>query len=175
MSGITTHHRRMANLWSRGLIVEWLIAMIAASTAGFPTTEAYLHDDGIPLAPARFFILATMIFGSFVALYRCWPSRRLLDPKLIKLHFWGTLALFNLTTIPMLLLAIGLHQPAALDPRILSSGNPLLSRIALVSLCLLAFYQLPFFWAVILSLLPSQRVAPTEPAAAASASALRIR
>src|SRR5678815_1324397 len=151
MSDVTTYHCRMATLWSRGLIAEWAISMIAGSAAGFPATEVYLHDDGIPLAPARVFILATMIFGSFVALYRFWPLRRPLDPKLTKLHFWGTFALFNFTTIPMLLLAIGLHQPAALDPRILSPRNPLLSRIAMVSLCLLAFYQLPLLWAVILA------------------------
>ena len=174
MSEISTHHRSMAILWSRAFIAEGLLALIAAAAVECRATEVYLHDDGIPRSPARFFILAATIFGSFVAFYRFWAWREI-DPKLAKLHFWGTLGFFNLATVPMLLMAMGVHQPAALDPRILSWGAPLMSRIAMLSLCLLAFYQLPLLWAVILSLLPSQRVAPTELDEAASPSAPRTR
>ena len=175
MTGITNRNLPFTTLWTRGLFAEVLIAMIAGLAAGVPATDIYFHDDRLPLAPARFLIVATTVFGSFIALYRFWPLRRRLDPKLIKLHFWGTLVFFNLTTIPMLLLAIGLHQPNALDPRILSADVPIFTRIAAVSLCLLAFYQLPLFWAVILSLVPSQPAAPTGSDEAASASAPHTR
>src|SRR5215203_5391859 len=159
MTGITDRNRPFTTLWTRGLFAEVLIAMIAALAAGLPATEIYFHDDHLSLAPARFVIVATTVFGSFIALYRFWPLRRRLDPKLIKLHYWGTLVFFNLTTIPMLLLGIGLNQPNALDPRILTTHVPTFTRIAAVSLCLLAFYQLPLLWAVILSLVPSQPAA----------------
>ena len=142
-------------LWTRGMFTEWVIASLAALVSTLPATDVYFHDSDLPFGPIRFAILALTVFGSFAALYYCWPklSRRRLDHKLASLHFWGTVIFFNLAAIPMLLLGIGLHQPRMLDPRVLPGATPFLGLLAILGLCGLLFYQLPFVWAVILSLL----------------------
>ena len=174
-----TNTRAPTVLWVRGMLAEWFIAGVAVTVTAVPAVDVYLHDTEFPFGPLRFAMLASTVFGSFAALYYCWPklSRRALDARLAKVHFWGTIVFFNLTTLPMLLVAAGVQQLRLPDPRLLPIGAPFLGRLAILGLCGLAFYQLPFVWALILSLVNVNRPSADslEQDGAASASAPRTR
>jgi cytochrome c oxidase subunit 1 len=160
-----------------GMIAEWALGAMVAVISGVGLTNIYLHDSQFPFSPLRFAVLATAVFGSFAALCFCWPkiSRRPLSRGLLAVHFWGTLVFFNVSAIPLLMMGMGLQQPNPLDPRVLALGHGPLGSWAIFGLCGLGFYQLPFLWAVMLSLLSVSRRSALASDAEASASDLRTR
>jgi heme/copper-type cytochrome/quinol oxidase subunit 1 len=159
------------------MVAHWTMALLVAIGSALPPIKVYLHDPDFPFNPVRFVALATAVFGGFAGLHFCWGRmfRRPLDRGLSTVHFWGTVVFFNVSAIPLLIMGAGVQYPSPLDPRVLSIGAGPLARWALVGLCGLAFYQLPFFWGVMLSLLNASPRSAPAPGAEASASELHTR
>lgn len=145
-------------LWALAFVGEFLIGGVTGIFLGASGTDIYFHDTYFVLAHFHYTFVPIAIIGTFAALTYWFPKMfgKMMDDKLGKLHFWGTIIPFNCIFIPLFVLgAAGQHR------RIYSYENfPELARpelqdlrvMATVSLLVMLSFQLVFFYNFIKSL-----------------------
>ncbi len=145
-------------LWALAFVGEFLIGGVTGIFLGASGTDIYFHDTYFVLAHFHYTFVPIAIIGTFAALTYWFPKMfgRMMDDRLGKIHFWGTVIPFNTIFIPLFILGTaGQHR------RIYSYENfPELARpelqdlrvVATVSLLVMLSFQFVFFYNFVKSL-----------------------
>ena len=137
-------------LWALAFIAEFLIGGVTGIFLGASGSDIYLHDTYFVLAHFHYTFYPIAIIGTFAGVTYWFPKMfgRMMDDRLGKIHFWGSIIPFNLIFIPLFFLgAAGQHR------RIYDFTNfPELAAmqhwrvVATISLLVMLGFQLVFFY-----------------------------
>ena len=158
-------------LWALSFIATFLIGGVTGIFLGASGTDIYLHDTYFVLAHFHYTFVPIAIIGTFAGFTYWFPkiSGRMLDERLGKIHFWGTVIPFNLIFIPLFILgAAGEHRRIwdfTQFPELSAEWMRNLDKLATVSLWVMLAFQAVFLVNVIYSLRRGAK-APRNPWAA---------
>ncbi len=144
-------------LWALGFISTFLLGGVTGIFLGASGADIYLHDTYFVLAHFHYTFFPIAIIGTFAAFTYWFPKMfgRMMDERLGKIHFWGTIIPFNTIFIPLFMLGgIGQHRriynfehfPELAEPWMFT-----LRQIATISLVIMLLFQFVFFYNVIKS------------------------
>jgi len=143
-------------LWALAFIFEFMIGGVTGIYLGASGADSYLHDTYFVLAHFHYTFFPIAIIANFAAFTFWFPKMfgKMMDERLGKIHFWGTVIPFNCIFIPLFILGLNGDQR-----RVYSHMNfPELqwmqpARIfATMSLVVLLLFQLVFLYNVVKSL-----------------------
>ncbi len=100
-------------LWALAFIAEFLMGGVTGIFLGASGTDIYLHDTYFVLAHFHYTFFPIAIIGSFAGLTYWFPKMfgKMMDERLGKIHFWGTVIPFNLIFIPLFISGVaGQHR-----------------------------------------------------------------
>mgnify|MGYP006281086945 CR=1 FL=1 len=153
-------------LWALAFLAEFLVGGVTGIFLGASGSDIYFHDTYFVLAHFHYTFFPIAIIATFAALTFWFPKMfgRMMNEKLGKIHFWGTVIPFNLVFMPLFLLgAAGQHR------RIYSYENFTqlaqlqdLRVFATIALLVMLAFQAVFIWNFISSLLNGEE-APKNP------------
>jgi cytochrome c oxidase subunit 1 len=136
-----------AMLFSLGFIAMFVIGGLSGVTHSIAPADWQQHDTYYVVAHFHYVLFGGAILGLFSGLYYWWPKvfGKLLDERLGKWHFWGTILGFNLTFAPMHFLGLnGMPRRTYRYPEGL--GFEFWNFLATTGSLLLAFSTLFLFW-----------------------------
>ena len=125
---------------------------------GASGTDIYFHDTYFVLAHFHYTFVPIAIIGTFAGVTYWFPKMfgKMMDDRLGKIHFWGTIIPFNMIFIPLFVLgAAGDHRRIYSYENFPDLAKPELQDLrvfATVSLLLMLGFQLVFFYNFIKSL-----------------------
>ncbi|HWO88198.1 MAG TPA: cbb3-type cytochrome c oxidase subunit I [Gemmatimonadales bacterium] len=143
-------------LWALAFVAEFLIGGVTGIFLGATGSDIYLHDTYFVLAHFHYTFFPIAIIGTFAAFTYWFPKMfgRMMDERLGKIHFWGTIIPFNFIFIPLFITGVGGDHR-----RIYNYENfPDLAHlhwlrvVATVALLVMLLFQIPFFWNLVRSL-----------------------
>jgi cytochrome c oxidase subunit 1 len=100
-------------LWALSFIATFLMGGVTGIFLGASGADIYLHDTYFVLAHFHYTFFPIAIIGTYAGLTYWFPKMfgRMLDERLGKLHFWGTIIPFNLIFLPLFVTgALGQHR-----------------------------------------------------------------
>lgn len=100
-------------LWALGFIATFLIGGVTGIFLGASGADIYLHDTYFVLAHFHYTFYPIAIIGTFAGITYWFPKMfgRMMDDRLGKIHFWGSIIPFNMIFIPLFFLGIaGQHR-----------------------------------------------------------------
>mgnify|MGYP006274795639 CR=1 FL=1 len=100
-------------LWALSFVAEFLIGGVTGIFLGASGADIYLHDTYFVLAHFHYTFFPIAIIGTFAGITFWFPKMfgRMMDERLGKIHFWGTIIAFNVIFIPLFLTgAAGDHR-----------------------------------------------------------------
>jgi len=145
-------------LWALAFMAEFLIGGCTGIYLGSSGSDLHLHDTYFVLAHFHFTFFPIAIIGAFAGITHWFPKMfgRMMDERLGKIHFWGTIITFNTTFLPLFITGLaGDHR------RIYSHINfPDLARaelqqlrmVATISVVVMLAFQLVFLFNFYMSL-----------------------
>jgi cytochrome c oxidase subunit 1 len=148
-----------AMLFALCFIVEFLIGGVTGIFLGASGTDIYFHDTYFVLAHFHYTFVPIAIIGTFAAVTFWFPKMfgRMMDDRLGKIHFWGTIIPFNMIFIPLFVLgAAGDHRRIRSYENFPELARPELQNLrvlATISMLLMLSFQLVFFYNFIKSLM----------------------
>lgn len=137
-------------LWALSFMAEFLIGGVTGIFLGASGADIYLHDTYFVLAHFHYTFFPIAIIGTFAGLTYWFPKMfgRMMDERLGKIHFWGTIIPFNFIFIPLFVLGLGGQHRRIYNfqnfPE-LAEMQPL-RVLATMSLIVMMLFQLPFFY-----------------------------
>jgi cytochrome c oxidase subunit 1 len=145
-------------LWALSFIATFLIGGVTGIFLGASGADIYLHDTYFVLAHFHYTFFPIAIVGFYSGITYWFPKMfgRMMDDRLGKIHFWGTIIPFNLIFIPLFLLgAAGQHRRIfdySYFPELASKGFQDLRVLATLSLLVMLAFQFVFFYNFVKSL-----------------------
>jgi len=142
-------------LWALGFIATFLIGGVTGIFLGASGADIYFHDTYFVLAHFHYTFFPIAIIGTFAAFTYWFPKMfgKLMDERLGKIHFWGTIIPFNTIFIPLFMLGgIGQHRRIYNYQHFPDLALPwmyTLRQIATISLVIMLLFQLVFFYNII--------------------------
>jgi cytochrome c oxidase subunit 1 len=137
-------------LWALSFIAEFLIGGVTGIFLGASGADIYLHDTYFVLAHFHYTFFPIAIIGTFAALTFWFPKMfgRMMDERLGKIHFWGTIIPFNFIFIPLFVLGLGGHHRRIYNFNNFPELEPMryLDVIATTSFIVMLVFQIPFFY-----------------------------
>ncbi len=139
-------------LWALAFIAEFLIGGVTGIFLGAAGADIFLHDTYFVLAHFHYTFFPIAIIGTFAAFTYWFPKifGKMLDERLGKIHFWGTIIPFNLIFIPLFLLGgIGQHRRIYNYDHFPQLAEPWMQDlrvVATVSLIVMLLFQGVFFY-----------------------------
>ncbi|TMB09867.1 MAG: cytochrome c oxidase subunit I, partial [Deltaproteobacteria bacterium] len=105
-------------LFSLGFVSMFVIGGLSGIYMASTPVDIYIHDTYYIVAHIHYVVFGGSIFGAFAAIYFWFPKMfgRMMNERLGKLHFWGTLIGFNWTFFPMHLLGLAGHMRRIYNP-----------------------------------------------------------
>ena len=100
-------------LWALSFVAEFLIGGVTGIFLGAAGADIYFHDTYFVLAHFHYTFFPIAFIGTFAGITFWFPKMfgRLMDERLGKIHFWGTIIAFNFIFIPLFLTgAAGDHR-----------------------------------------------------------------
>jgi cytochrome c oxidase subunit 1 len=100
-------------LWALSFIATFLIGGVTGIFLGASGADIYLHDTYFVLAHFHYTFFPIAIIGTYAGVTYWFPKMfgRMMDERLGKIHFWGTIIAFNCIFIPLFVLgAAGEHR-----------------------------------------------------------------
>jgi cytochrome c oxidase subunit 1 len=90
-------------LWALSFIAEFLIGGVTGIYLGSSGADVYLHDTYFVLAHFHYTFFPIAIIGGFAAFTYWFPKMfgKMMDDRIGKIHFWGTIIPFNFIFIPL--------------------------------------------------------------------------
>jgi cytochrome c oxidase subunit 1 len=153
-------------LWALGFIATFLMGGVTGIFLGASGADIYLHDTYFVLAHFHYTFFPIAIIGTFAAFTYWFPKMfgRMMDDRLGKIHFWGTIIPFNTIFIPLFMLGgIGQHRRIYNFEHFTDLAEPwmfTLRQIATISLVIMLVFQVFFFWNVIKSWMSGEKAGP---------------
>ncbi len=145
-------------LWALSFLAEFLIGGVTGIFLGSSGADIYFHDTYFVLAHFHYTFFPIAIIGTFAGITYWFPKMfgRMLDDRLGKIHFWGTIIPFNLIFIPLFVLGAGGDHRRIYNYNhftdLAHSWRQDLRVLATVSLLVMLAFQLVFFYNFIKSL-----------------------
>lgn len=139
-------------LWALAFIAEFLLGGVTGIFLGSSGTDIYLHDTYFVLAHFHYTFFPIAIIATFAGVYYWFPKMfgRMLDERLGKIHFWGTIIPFNVIFIPLFITGLaGDHRRIYSYEHFSELATPGLQElrvIATLALIVMLLFQLPFFY-----------------------------
>ena len=139
-------------LWALAFIAEFLIGGVTGIPLGSSGTDIYLHDTYFVLAHFHYTFFPITIIGFFAAITFWFPKMfgRMMDEKLGKIHFWGTIITFNCIFIPLFVLGLGGQHRRIFSyenfPELAGQGMQNMRIFATIALIVMLLFQLIFLW-----------------------------
>jgi cytochrome c oxidase subunit 1 len=99
-------------LWALSFIAEFMIGGVTGIYLGASGSDIYFHDTYFVLAHFHYTFFPIAIIGGFAAFTYWFPKMfgRMMNDRLGKIHFWGTVIPFNFIFIPLFITGIGGDQ-----------------------------------------------------------------
>jgi cytochrome c oxidase subunit 1 len=100
-------------LWSLAFTAEFLIGGVTGIFLGAAGADVYFHDTYFVVAHFHYTFFPIAFIGGFCGLTYWFPKMfgRMMNDRLGKIHFWGTIVGFNLVFLPLFLTgAAGDHR-----------------------------------------------------------------
>jgi cytochrome c oxidase subunit 1 len=100
-------------LWALSFVAEFLIGGVTGIFLGAAGSDIYLHDTYFVLAHFHYTFFPIAIIGTFAGVTYWFPKMfgRMMNDRLGKVHFWGTIIAFNVIFIPLFITgAAGDHR-----------------------------------------------------------------
>lgn len=123
---------------------------------GLAAADIHLHDTYYVVGHFHFVVAPGTLMALFAGVYHWYPkvTGRLLDARLGKLHFWGTLVALNGVFLPMFAQGMAGLSRRLYDPTVYQHGKAIqgLNVFISASAWTLALFQLPFLWNLFASL-----------------------
>ncbi len=96
-------------LWALSFIATFLIGGVTGIFLGASGTDIYLHDTYFVLAHFHYTFFPITIIGFFAGITYWFPKMfgRMLDERLGKIHFWGTIIPFNIIFLTLFVVGLG--------------------------------------------------------------------
>jgi len=130
------------------------------------TADIYLHDTMFVVGHFHYTLAASVMFGSFAAIYFWFPRMfgRKLDSRLGKIHFWGTFISINFVFFNMMVLGYAGHHRRIYNPNEYSFLEPLTGLNEWISIFsfLLGVFQVVFLINMVWSMFKKER-SPQNP------------
>jgi cytochrome c oxidase subunit 1 len=144
-------------LWALAFVAEFLIGGVTGIYLGASGADVYFHDTYFVVAHFHYTFFPIAIIGVFAGFTYWFPKMfgKMLDERLGKIHFWGTIIPFNLIFLPLFLTGTMGDHRRIFDythfPELNTPWLQTLRMIATVSLIVMLFFQIFFFLNVFLS------------------------
>ena len=147
-------------LWALAFIGEFLIGGVTGIFLGASGADIYFHDTYFVLAHFHYTFYPIAIIGTFAGFTFWFPKMfgKMMNDRLGKIHFWGSIIPFNFIFIPLFILGAAGQHRRIFDFR----GFPELVQyqdlrvLATVSLLVMLVFQLVFFYNCIVSWLSGE-------------------
>jgi cytochrome c oxidase subunit 1 len=100
-------------LWALAFIAEFLIGGVTGIFLGASGADIYFHDTYFVLAHFHYTFFPITIIGFYAGFTFWFPKMfgKMMDERLGKIHFWGTIIPFNAIFLPLFVLgAAGQHR-----------------------------------------------------------------
>ena len=139
-------------LWALAFIGEFLVGGVTGIFLGASGADIYFHDTYFVLAHFHYTFFPIAIIGVFAALSYWSPKMfgRMMNERLGKIHFWGTIIPFNFIFIPLFFLGIwGQHRRIynyEHFPDLMQPGMQEMRVTATVALITLLCFQVVFLY-----------------------------
>jgi cytochrome c oxidase subunit 1 len=150
-------------LWALAFIAEFLIGGVTGIFLGASGADIYLHDTYFVIAHFHYTFVPIAVIGTFAGLTFWYPKMfgRMLNEKMGKIHFWGTIVGFNVVFIPLFITgAAGDQRRVYSYAQFPEQSRPELQHLRTLStigLLIMLFAQLFFLFNFIWSLRHGQR------------------
>lgn len=139
-------------LWALAFIGEFLLGGVTGLFLGASGADIYFHDTYFVLAHFHYTFVPIAIISVFAGLTYWFPKMfgRLMNEKLGKIHFWGTVIPFNFIFIPLFILgAAGQHRRIysyEAFPELATAPLQDLRVLATMSLVVMLSFQIIFLY-----------------------------
>lgn len=150
-------------LWALAFIAEFMIGGVTGIFLGASGADIYLHDSYFVIAHFHYTFGPIAIIGTFAGLTFWFPKMfgRMLNEKLGKIHFWGTIVGFNIVFIPLFITGVAGDQRRVYSyAQFPEQARPELQHLRTLStigLLIMLFAQLFFLFNFIWSLRHGER------------------
>jgi len=141
-------------LWALAFIAEFLIGGVTGIFLGASGADIYMHDTYFVLAHFHYTFYPIAIIGTFAGFTFWFPKMfgRMMDDRLGKIHFWGSIIPFNCIFIPLFVLGMAGQHRRIFDfnnfPELAAPWMQHTREFATVALLVMLAFQLVFFYNV---------------------------
>ena len=138
-------------LWALAFIAEFLLGGVTGIFLGSSGSDIYFHDTYFVVAHFHYTFFPIAIVAVFAGITYWFPKMfgRMMDERLGKIHFWGTILPFNGVFIPLFVLGVsGDHRRIfsyEYFPEIAGGWHQDLRIFATMSLIVMLLFQVVFF------------------------------
>ena len=145
-------------LWALSFVAEFLLGGVTGIFLGAAGADIYLHDTYFVLAHFHYTFFPIAIIGAFAGITFWFPKMfgRMMDERLGKIHFWGTIVAFNVIFIPLFITGVAGDHRRIFDysgfPDLATPGLQHLRTTATLGLVSLLAVQPVFFFNFVRSL-----------------------
>jgi cytochrome c oxidase subunit 1 len=139
-------------LWALAFIFEFLIGGVTGIYLGASGSDIYMHDTYFVLAHFHYTFYPIAIIGTFAGFTFWFPKMfgKMMDDRLGKIHFWGTVIPFNCIFIPLFVLGVAGQHRRIFDytqfPELSLPWMQSTREFATISLLVMFAFQLVFFF-----------------------------
>jgi len=141
-------------LWALSFVATFLLGGVTGIFLGASGADVYFHDTYFVVAHFHYTFFPIAIIGTFAGFTFWFPKMfgRMLDERLGKIHFWGTIIPFNFIFIPLFFTgAAGDHRRIYNYMNFPDQSSPELQALritATVALLVMLAFQVVFFYNV---------------------------
>jgi cytochrome c oxidase subunit I len=145
-------------LWALSFIAEFLVGGVTGIYLGASGADIYFHDTYFVVAHFHYTFFPIAIIGTFAGITYWFPKMfgRMMNERLGKIHFWGTIIPFNGIFIPLFFLGMAGDHRRIFDytnfPELSSPTLQFWRVFATISLVVMLLFQFVFLWNFIWSL-----------------------
>ncbi|MCU0668339.1 MAG: cbb3-type cytochrome c oxidase subunit I [Myxococcota bacterium] len=155
-------------LWALSFIATFLIGGVTGIFLGASGADIYLHDTYFVLAHFHYTFFPIAIIGTFAGITFWFPKMfgRMMNERLGKIHFWGTVIAFNCIFIPLFVVGVAGEHRRIYDftnfPELARPALRNLDEFATISLLVMLAFQPIFLFNLFYSMFRGPK-APKNP------------